>query len=106
MIALLLDQGLPTGAARVLRDEGWDVVHVAQRGLSRARDTELLLAAREGRAVVTLDADFPMLVSLERRDRPSVIHLRMQPMDLRRCAQILREVIPRSHGEGDFAMAG
>lgn len=95
MIALLLDQGLPVGAARALRDRGWDAIHVSERGLCRATDVELLrLAAREERVIVTLDADFPMIVALERRERPSVVHLRIQPMDRDRCIRILEELVP------------
>ena len=95
MTPLLLDQGLPVGAARLLRERGWDVVHVSERGLSRASDADLLLlAAEEHRVAVTLDADFPMLVTLERRNQPSVIHLRLQPLDLRRCAAVLEEIVP------------
>ncbi|MGM0575068.1 MAG: DUF5615 family PIN-like protein [Myxococcota bacterium] len=57
MTRLLLDQGLPVGAARELRSIGWDVEHVSERALSTASDVQLLLlAAEEGRTVVTLDA--------------------------------------------------
>jgi hypothetical protein len=45
----LLDAGLPRGAAADLTADGWDVQHVTDLGLGAAR----------GRAVVTLDHDFP-----------------------------------------------
>jgi hypothetical protein len=49
VIGLLLDAGLPRGAAADLTADGWDVQHVTDLGLGGAR----------GRAVVTLDHDFP-----------------------------------------------
>ena len=100
MIPLLLDQGLPVGAARSLRAQGWDVVHVSERGLSRSPDIELLaLAAMESRAVVTLDADFPMLIALQRREQPSVIHIRMQGLDHLACADLLLALVPEVLGD-------
>lgn len=36
MKRVLLDQGLSPAAARVLRSEGWDAVHVMEVGLERA----------------------------------------------------------------------
>lgn len=59
MIAVLLDQGLPRTAAGLLREIGWDVQHVSERGMSQAEDVAIIEVARqEGRVVVTLDADF------------------------------------------------
>ena len=45
MIDLLLDAGLPRGAAADLRDHGWDVQHVTDLGLGAAKDEEILAAA-------------------------------------------------------------
>ena len=60
MIGLLLDAGLPRGAAADLSAHGWDVQHVTDVGLGAARDEDILATAeREGRAVITLDHDFP-----------------------------------------------
>ena len=44
---LLLDQGLPTSAATLLREVGIDTVHAAEIGLSTAEDTEILQKALE-----------------------------------------------------------
>lgn len=52
---LLLDEMLPSAAARQLRDDfGHDAVHVDELGLRGAEDRQVAQAARtEGRAVVT-----------------------------------------------------
>ncbi len=96
MIALLLDAGLPRGAAADLRASGWDVHHVADLGLGAARDEEILRAAeRDGRAVVTLDNDFPHLLFLEGAAKPSVILLRMEGLDRPAAVQLLRSLLPQ-----------
>lgn len=59
MIRLLLDQGIPRRAVNRLQDRGFTARHVADIGLERASDLDILQAARdEGECVVTLDADF------------------------------------------------
>lgn len=42
MTRLVLDQGLPRSAAELLRQQGWDVLHVAECGLSEATDSQIL----------------------------------------------------------------
>jgi predicted nuclease of predicted toxin-antitoxin system len=96
VIALLLDAGLPRGAAADLRAAGWDVHHVADLGLGAARDEEILAAAeRDGRAVVTLDNDFPHLLFLEGAAKPSVILLRMEGLDRHATVKLLRSLLPQ-----------
>ena len=59
MIRLLLDQGIPRRAVPRLQDRGFAARHVADIGLERASDLDILQAAHaEGECVVTLDADF------------------------------------------------
>lgn len=64
MKGLLLDQGLPRSTATLLAQSGFTAFHTADVGLSRAADSEILEYAR-GRdlLVVTLDADFHMLLA-------------------------------------------
>jgi predicted nuclease of predicted toxin-antitoxin system len=73
MIKMLLDQGLPRTAASLLRERGWDVQHVSERGMSRAEDSAIIALARlEQRMVVTLDADFHALLAVSGATGPSV----------------------------------
>lgn len=60
----LLDQGLPRGAARLLVEAGHDAVHVGDLRMAAAADEMILrFGDRDDRVVVTLDADFHMLLA-------------------------------------------
>ena len=75
----LLDQDVYPATARYLSHLGHDVVRVAQLGLSRASDEELLeVAQQQGRLFVTRDRDFGRLVFL-RRLGTGILYLRMLP---------------------------
>ena len=77
MIKVLLDQGLPRTAAGLLREIGWDVQHVSERGMSQAEDAAIIAMARqEQRIVVTLDADFHALLAVSGAKGPSVVRIR------------------------------
>ncbi len=79
MRRLLLDQGLPRSAARLLNEAGWDVVHVSDIGMSRSGDDEILQRARvDARACVTLDADFHALLVTNAAHGSSVIRIRKE----------------------------
>ncbi|MCK7576905.1 MAG: DUF5615 family PIN-like protein [Chromatiales bacterium] len=90
MIRIVLDQGLPRGTASHLRREGWDVVHVAEIGMSRATDQEILdYARRENRVCVTLDADFHALLVLGSERSPSVVRIRIEGLQAIVMAELL-----------------
>ena len=79
MISILLDQGLPRSAASLLRDEGWDVLHTGDIGLSRSTDREILEFARnEQRVIITLDSDFHTILALTNASTPSVMRIRLE----------------------------
>jgi predicted nuclease of predicted toxin-antitoxin system len=87
---LLLDQGLPRSSAILLTEAGWDVIHVADIGMSRAEDGEILLRARdELRVCVTLDADFHALLMTGGECGPSVIRIRKEGLDAAALAALL-----------------
>ena len=93
MKRVLLDQGLAPRAASLLRQEGWDAVHVSEIGLSRASDEKILDAARSGgRVCITLDHDFHSNLALTRADQPTVIFLRLEKKDAPRQAALIRPV--------------
>ncbi|MCE9634101.1 MAG: DUF5615 family PIN-like protein [Planctomycetes bacterium] len=93
---LLLDQGVPRGAASLLRADGHEVVHVADVGHAASPDDVILAVARStGRVVVTLDADFHALLAASGARSPSVIRIRIEGLRAREMVDVVREVILR-----------
>jgi predicted nuclease of predicted toxin-antitoxin system len=75
----LADQDVYGTSVRFISGLGHDVVPVAQLGLARASDTELLRVAHDqGRIFVTRDRDFGALVFVQGQG-PGVIDLRILP---------------------------
>jgi len=96
---LLLDQGLPRSAATLLRQSGWDVVHVSEIGMSRASDADILQRARtESRSCVTLDADFHSLLATSGEHSPSTIRIRKEGLDAVALTALLQGIWPRIEG--------
>jgi predicted nuclease of predicted toxin-antitoxin system len=90
---ILLDQGLPRSAAALLRQAGWDVIHVSEIGMSRADDADILQRARaELRVCVTLDADFHSLLATSGERSPSTIRIRKEGLDATALAVLLQGV--------------
>jgi len=76
-VRLLLDANLSPEVGRLLKEAGHDAIHVAEVGLLSAPDTEIMeAAAREGRVLLTADADFGALLALGSLAAPSVVLLR------------------------------
>jgi len=81
-----------TGA--ILRERGWDAVHVGELGLAQASDRFLLeLARREGRVIRTLDADFHQLLALSGSTSPSVLRIRIEGLRGPTLAALLGRVL-------------
>jgi len=76
---LVLDQGVPRDAAGRLRGLGYECMHLGEIGMSKAADEEILAFSLEENAiVVTLDADFHMILAISGASGHSVIRLRLQ----------------------------
>ena len=71
MMRLLLDQGLPRTIAALLRDAGFDSVHVGEIDMATAKDFQILQRARDERRIVaTFDSDFHALWRCLAQQRP------------------------------------
>jgi predicted nuclease of predicted toxin-antitoxin system len=96
LISILLDQGLPRSAASLLRDEGWDVLHTGDIGLSRSTDRQILEFARnEQRVIITLDSDFHTILALTNASTPSVIRIRLEGLRGPDLALLIKRIWPR-----------
>jgi predicted nuclease of predicted toxin-antitoxin system len=70
------------------------VVHTGEAGLAEAEDSEIIRrAALEDRVVVTLDADFHMLLALAQAHKPSVIRIRIEGLRAEEFSRVLQEVL-------------
>jgi len=93
-VRLLLDQGLPRGAVAALSRRGFDAVHVGEIGMAKATDAEIIeLARRDGRVVVTLDADFHALLVLANASTPSVVRVRIEGLHAEPLGAIIISVV-------------
>jgi predicted nuclease of predicted toxin-antitoxin system len=100
----LLDQDVYATTARFLTSLGHDVVRVAQIGLSRADDSDLLTIAQEqGHIFVTRDRDFGGLVFVEALGA-GVIYLRILPSTQNSVHKELETVL-KTYSEGELMKA-
>jgi predicted nuclease of predicted toxin-antitoxin system len=91
---VLLDQGVPRTTAELLRLEGIDAIHTAEIGLARAEDPEIMDHARkDGRLIVTLDADFHAELALSGARAPSVIRIRIEGLRAEAMTELLKQVL-------------
>jgi predicted nuclease of predicted toxin-antitoxin system len=90
---IVLDQGLPATAVMILREGGWDAVHVREIKMHEATDLEILdYAARESRVVITLDRDFPQILALTAATLPSVVLIRQQRLRAAEVAALILSI--------------
>ena len=95
MNRLLLDPGVPRSAAARLTERGWNVIHVAEIGMNRATDAEILAYARtDSRVCVTLDADFHALLVTGGEVGPSVIRIRKEGLDAAAIVSLIQSIWP------------
>ena len=70
------------------------MVHTGEAGLAEAEDSEIIRrAALKDRVVVTLDADFHMLLALAQAHKPSVIRIRIEGLRAEEFSRVLQEVL-------------
>ena len=94
MIRSLLDQGIAPRVAALLREYGFDSIHVSEIGMVQADDTEILARSlAENRACITLDHDFHAHLAFTCRVSPSVVLLRVQGMDSVSQAKLIQRVL-------------
>ena len=90
----MLDQGVPRDAAGQLRDLGYECTHVAEIGMWKAADQDILaFALRKDATIGTLDADFHAILAVSRASGPSVIRLRVQGLGSTESVELIQHVL-------------
>lgn len=101
---ILLDEGLPRRAAALLRDRGFDAVHVTEIAEASTADALILEEARNaGRIVVTLDSDFHGILAVRGWASPSVIRIRREGLS---AADVRDLVVRLLNDHGPELMSG
>ena len=91
----LIDNALSPGVARILRDAGYDAVHVREYDLQDADDLIILERAFfEARVIVSVDSDFGILLANWKTSKPSFILFREPSIVSARdqCAVLLKSL--------------
>jgi len=92
----LFDENLSPAQAEVARQLGHDAVAVLTVGLAGKDDATIRAAAiREGRILVTLDADFANVQRYPPGSTPGVLRLRLHPATETAITGLLRWALPR-----------
>lgn len=90
----LADMGVSPATVAFLRENGHDAIHLADEGLHRLPDPQILEKARaERRILLTHDLDFSDLVAVSGVRLPSVILFRLRAMRPKHVNHYLQETI-------------
>ena len=90
-----LDENLPAEAADLLREAGHDAATVLEQEMSGETDPNVAAACeREGRVLVTLDADFADIRTYPPEGYPGLVVLRLRRQDKPHVLDVLRRVLP------------
>jgi predicted nuclease of predicted toxin-antitoxin system len=82
------DMGISPRTIALLRDHGYDSIHLIEQNLERMTDPNILEKARqEERILLTVDLDFAQLLAISGESLPSVILFRL--------GNVSREVVNR-----------
>jgi predicted nuclease of predicted toxin-antitoxin system len=99
-LRLLLDQGLPRDASQILSVGDVVCEHVSDIGMSAAEDLAIIVWARaHEQIIVTLDADFHTILSVQNASGPSVIRIRLPGLNGRAVGHLVLHVLNRYRDE-------
>lgn len=103
---LVADENVDSAIVRRLRDDGHDVVWIAESEPGIADDRVLAIAEEQSRVLLTGDTDFGELVFRQGRVQAGVMLLRLAGLTPERKASIVSEVVAKylTTLEGAFAV--
>ncbi|MDJ0635947.1 MAG: DUF5615 family PIN-like protein [Xenococcaceae cyanobacterium MO_188.B29] len=75
----LADMGVSPLTVKILREKGYNAIHLSEQGLMRMSDREIVAKAKlESRIILTFDLDFTDLLASSQNNLPSVIIFRLK----------------------------
>lgn len=90
-----IDENLPVETADLLRQVGYDAITVVEQHLEGASDSDVISACQEeGRALITLDADFADILAYPPAQFPGLIVLRLHRQDKPHILEVLARLTP------------
>ena len=89
----IADENFPFASYKLLKQEGWDIIHIAEENAS-VSDTEVIqIANTQQRIILTFDSDFGTLIFKNDYKTIGVIYFRLPQFDPKYPAQILLNLI-------------
>jgi len=92
---LLADENIPKKALETLRQQGIDIVSVADFSIGLSDQDVIKTAIRENRVIVTFDKDFGELIVKRRLKPPGLIFLRLTEISPTEVAGRIKDLIKR-----------
>ena len=95
MNRLLADENIPKKAIETLKQQGIDIVSVADFSTGLSDKDVIKIAVRENRVIVTFDKDFGELIVKRRLKPPGLIFLRLTEISPTEVAGRIKDLIKR-----------
>ncbi len=96
---ILADENIVSAVVSRLRDDGWDVVWIAEVAPSIADPNVLARAVSDGRVLLTDDKDFGEMVVREGRAHRGVVLLRLAGMPVIERAELVSRMFASASAE-------
>ena len=95
MSLLLADENIPKKALETLRQQGIDIISVADFSTGLSDQDVMKTAIRENRVIITFDKDFGELIVKRRLKPPGLIFLRLTEISPTEVAGRIKDLIKR-----------
>ena len=94
---ILIDMNMSPKFVPVFNNKGFDAVHWIEIGAPNAKDSEIMeYASKNNYVILTCDLDFNIILSLSRNQKPSIVQLRMQIINIDQDGERIVSVISRN----------
>ncbi|MDO8283279.1 MAG: DUF5615 family PIN-like protein [Thermodesulfovibrionia bacterium] len=96
----LADMPVSPKTVNYLRDIGHDIYRINEKGLPKAKDSEIVdIAINEQRIILTMDLDFPAIIAKSGMSTPSAIIFRLSDESHENINALLTNILPQIEKE-------